>query len=374
MSKKTNGIIFVSDKREEKQFLEFPYDFYKGDNNWVPPLRLMQKDILNRSKNPFYENAEMAMFLAESNGKIAGRIAAIHNRSYNEHSGTNTGFFGFFECIDNQTTANLLFKVAEDWLKLRDVDAIYGPLSPSMMGEIGVLVEGFDLSPMFLMPYNKSHYDKLITQAGYVKEIDLLAYYVTDQATELERSKKAETLVQRRYPQLSVRKMNMRNWKKELITVRDIFNKAWANNWGFAPVSAEEFEFLVSDLRYILDPDFAIVVENDGVPVAFSIGLADINMILKNMNGKLLPFGWWKLLRGIKKLGVMRVPLMGVIPEFHGKGIDGLLNLHTIRNGLAKGFYAAEFSWLLETNIGIINVAERFGAKLTKRYRVYKKQ
>ncbi|MCH8495340.1 MAG: hypothetical protein LAT57_06875, partial [Balneolales bacterium] len=132
MSKKTNGIIFVSDKREEKQFLEFPYDFYKGDNNWVPPLRLMQKDILNRNKNPFYKDAEMAMFLAESNGKIAGRIAAIHNRNYNEHSGTNTGFFGFFECIDNQTTANLLFKVAEDWLKLRDVDAIYGPLSPSM--------------------------------------------------------------------------------------------------------------------------------------------------------------------------------------------------------------------------------------------------
>jgi GNAT superfamily N-acetyltransferase len=374
MPQKTNGVYIVSDKKEYKQFLEFPYTLYKNHPFWVPPLRLLQSDILNQSKNPFYQNAEMAMFLAESDGKLAGRIAAIHNRTYNEYTGTNSGFFGFFECLDNQKAADLLFKVAEDWLRDRGVEQIYGPMSPNMMGEIGVLIEGFELKPMFLMPYNYPYYDQLITNTGYTKHVDLLAYYLTKDASELDRAKKAEELVLRRYPSLSVRKVNLRDWKNELITIREIFNSAWSKNWGFTPISKEEFEFLVSDLRYILDPDLTLVVEDNNKPVAFSIGLPDVNMILGNMNGKLLPTGWYKLLTGIKKCDVLRLALMGILPDYQGKGIDALMNLHSIRNGLAKGYWAAEFSWLLETNAPVINLAERFGSVLTKRYRMYIKQ
>jgi GNAT superfamily N-acetyltransferase len=374
MQLKTNGVVIVTTKKEHKQFLELPYFLYKDNPNWVAPLRLLQSDLLNQKKNPFFKNAEMATFIAESDGKPAGRIAAIHNRTYNDYTGTNSGFFGFFECVDNQKVADLLFKVAEDWLKTRGVEQIFGPMSPNMMGEIGVLIEGFEHRPMFLMPYNFPYYDSLISNAGYSKHVDLLAYYLTKEATELDRAKKAQELVLRRYPSLQVRKVNLKDWKNELIIIREIFNSAWANNWGFTPISKEEFQFLVSDLRYILDPDLSLVVVDGTTPVAFSIGIPDINMILANMEGKLLPFGWFKLLSRLKKLDVLRLALMGILPDYQGRGIDALMNFHTIQNGLAKGYWAAEFSWLLETNTPVINLAERFGSVRTKRYRIYKKQ
>jgi GNAT superfamily N-acetyltransferase len=374
MQLKTNGVSIVTTPKEHKLFVELPYSLYEGISNWVPPLRVFQKDQLNQEKNPFYRNADMATFLAEVDGKPAGRIAAIHNRSYNDYTGTNSGFFGFFECIEDQNVANLLFKVAEDWLRNRKVESIYGPMSPNMMGEIGVLIEGFEHKPTFLMPYNFPYYDRLITEAGYTKHVDLLAYFLTKDSSELDRAKKAEDLVLRRYPSLTVRKVNLKKWKEELVLIRDIFNSAWSKNWGFTPISKDEFEFLVNDLKYILDPDLTLVVQDGDRPVAFSIGLPDINMILSGMNGKLLPLGWYKLLSGIKKIDVLRLALMGIIPEYQGKGIDALMNLNSIRNGIAKGFWAAEFSWLLETNIPVINVCERFGATCTKRYRMYKKQ
>jgi GNAT superfamily N-acetyltransferase len=375
MASPLHGVRIVVSSSDEKEFLNFPYNLYEGDSNWVAPLRLMQKDILSRKKNPFYKNADMALFLADLDGKPAGRIAAIKNNSYNSHTGENAGFFGFFDCIDNQKTADLLFKVASDWLYERGVTEIYGPMSPNMMGEIGTLVDGFERTPMFLMPYNKPYYDKIITAAGFEKHVDLLAYGLNKNTAELARAEKAETLVLRRYPTLTVRKVNLSKWKQEVAIIGDIFNKAWAKNWGFAPFTHEEFEFLVGDMRYILEQDLALVVEDQGVPVAFSVGLPDINLILKKVgNGKLLPTGWYKLLTGIKKIRVMRLLLMGIIPEYQGKGVDALMNLHSIRNGLALGYEEAEFSWLLENNTSVINLAERFGAKLTKRYRMYKKQ
>jgi GNAT superfamily N-acetyltransferase len=374
MQLKTNGVSIVTTKAELKEFIEFPYALYKNHSHWVPPLRILQKDLLNQEKNPFFRNAEMAMFLAESNGKLAGRIAAIHNRTYNEFTGTNSGFFGFFECDDNQKVANLLFKVAEDWLRGKNVENIYGPMSPNMMGEIGVLIEGFDMKPLFMMPYNYPYYDKLISNAGYVKQVDLVAYYITSVYDGIPRANKAENLVLRRYPTLSVRKLDLKRWKHEMGPIREIFNAAWAANWGFAPLSKDEFAYLVTDLRYILNPALAIIVEDQGRPVAFSIGLPDINTLIADLDGKLFPFGWYKLLAGLKKIQTMRLALVGIIPEYQGKGIDALMSLHTVRNGTAVGYNSAEFSWLLETNTPVINVAERFGATFTKRYRMYKKQ
>lgn len=371
----THGVLIVTTREEEKEFLNFPYGLYRDSPNWVAPIRLMQKDVQNVCKNPFYKNADMAMFLAQVDGKPAGRIAAIHNHNYNAHSGETSGFFGFFECIDNQSTANLLFKVATDWLTNRGVTDIYGPMSPNMMGEIGVLVDGFDVSPMFLMPYNYPYYDKLIKGAGFDKHVDLLAYNITKDSTHLSRVEKAESIVMKRYSTLNVRKINLKKWKDEVVIIRDIFNQAWSRNWGFTPLGAEEFEFLVGDMRYLLDTELALVVEDRGKPVAFSVGLPDINIILKQIGtGKLFPTGWYHLLTGIKKIRKLRLLLMGIVPEYQGKGIDALMNLHTIRNGLAKGYTEAEFSWLLETNTSVINLAERFGATITKRYRVYKKQ
>ncbi|KPP95193.1 MAG: hypothetical protein HLUCCA01_04725 [Bacteroidetes bacterium HLUCCA01] len=375
MATTTYGVKLVSSKEDVRNFLEFPYSLYQNSEQWVPHLRLLIKDLIDIKKNPFYKQADTAMFLAEKDGKPAGRIMSIVNNAYNQHAGEKAGFFGFFECIDNQGMADLLFKIAGDWLNERGCEVIYGPMSPNMMGEIGVLVDGFEHSPMFLMPYNDSYYDRLITSAGFQKHVDLLAYYIHKDVTELARAEKAETLVQKRYPGLTIRKINMRKWSDEVVIIREIFNKAWARNWGFAPMSPDEFEFLVGDLRYIVDNDFALVAEDKGRPIAFSVGLPDINRILiKIGNGKLFPTGWYKLLTELKKIKTLRLALMGVLPEYQGKGVDALMNLHTIRNGLAKGYHEAEFSWLLETNTSVINLAERFGAVPTKRYRVYKNQ
>lgn len=316
----------------------------------------------------------MALFLAEFNGKIAGRIAAIHNRTYNSFTETNSGFFGFFECIDNQSVADLLFKVAGDWLKERSVDTIYGPLSPNMMSEVGVLVDGFQFDPAFLMPYNKPYYDKLITNANFSKHVDLLSYRVTSETVSFDRIQRAESIIMKRVPGLSVRPVNLRRFKDEIKVIGDIFNKAWANNWGFAPLTPEEFEYLVKDLKLFIDLDFAHVAEIDGVPVAFCISLPDINIALKKMNGNLLPFGLFKLLYLKPKIRDIRTALMGVIPEFQGKGIDALMYQKSMEGGLKRGFKSSEVGWLLETNTSIINVAERIGGYPEKRYRVYKKQ
>lgn len=369
-----NSVIFVSEKREMKQFIEFPYKHYKGDKHWIAPLKLQQKELLDFDKNPFFKNADVALFLAEFNGKLAGRIAAIHNKVYNSFTSTHSGFFGFFECIDNQSVANQLFKVAEDWLKEKGIEDIYGPLSPNMMAEMGVLVDGFEFDPAFLMPYNKPYYDKLITNAGYDKFIDLLAYRITSETVQLDRAMRAEDIVRRKLPTLKIREVNLRKFKSEIVIIHDIFNKAWAKNWGFSPLTLEEFEYLVKDMKFMVDTDFAHVAEIDNVPVAFSISLPDINVVLKKMDGTLFPTGIFKLLYYKSKIRQVRSALMGVVPEWQGKGIDAVIHQQGIINGLKRGFKNSELSWLLETNVSMINVAERLGAHLEKRYRVYKKQ
>ncbi|HKJ46092.1 MAG TPA: GNAT family N-acetyltransferase [Balneolales bacterium] len=369
-----NGITLVSSKKDEKAFLNFPYQLYAGDKNWIPPLYMDQKTLISTKKNPFYNDADIALFLAQSNGKVAGRIAAIHNKKFNEYHDTNVGFFGFFECIDNQSVANLLFKVASDWLKERNLTGVIGPASPGTMDEIGVLIEGYEYEPSILMPYNKTYYDKLISGAGYQKEMDLLAFRVTKDTVALDRIDRAEAIVKRRLPNLKIREVNLKNFDTEVKIIREIFNKAWAKNWGFTPLSKEEFRHLAKDLKTIVDTDIAHVAEIDGKPVGFSIALPDFNQALKHINGKLLPFGIFKLLYYSRKIDRIRTALMGILPEYQGKGIDALLHREAIRNGLEKGYTSSELGWVLENNVEMVRVAERIGGSVEKVYRMYKKE
>ena len=369
-----NGVSIVSNHTDEKIFREFPYKHYADSEHYVPPLRSMVKDLLSRKKNPFYNNAEIELFIAEKNGEVAGRIAAIHNKTYNDYSETKAGFFGFFECIDDSGVAELLFKVAEDWCRERGLDTIIGPFSPNMMGEVGVLVEGFEFPPLILMPYNKPYYQHLLENSGYEKVVDLLAFRVTTDTVALDRAMRAEEIVRHRNPGLVIRLVNVRKFKHEARIIRDIFNQAWAKNWGFCPFSVEEFDHLARDLKSLIDPQFATIAEINGKPVGFSIGLPNYNQIIKSLNGNLFPFGFIKLMTQSKKLTEGRVALMGVLPEYQGKGIDAVLNQYIIRNGMNRGFVTAEMSWLLETNTSMINVAERTGGAIEKRYRIFKKQ
>lgn len=372
-SQRINGITLATTKKERKLFIDFPYQHYSEDENWIPPLKMEQKKLIDTEKNPFYDNGDIALFLAEQNGKPCGRIAAIQDRRYNEHHNNKTGFFGFFECINDQSVANLLFKVAGDWLKQREHTDVLGPANPSMMDEIGILVDGFEYEPSFMMPYHKPYYDDLITNAGLKKEMDMYAFRVTQATVTLDRIYRAEEIVRRRLPKLKIREVDTQNLDQEVEIVRNIFNQAWSQNWGFIPLSKEELEELAKDLKLILDPKVAHIAEVDGEPVAFSIGLPDLNQALKHMDGTLFPTGIFKLLWHRRNIDQIRTALMGVIPKYQGKGIDALLHKEAIINGKEVGYKSSELSWVLESNKNMIRVAEKIGASIEKTYRMYRK-
>ncbi len=370
----THKISVVTTDKERKEFIKFPYSHYSHNKYWVAPLLMEQKKLINEKKNPFFNNAEIALFTAEYNDEISGRIAAIVDHRYNEFHNTKTGFFGFFESIDNQHTTNLLFKVAEGWLQEKGMKDVLGPANPSMMDEIGILVDGFEKYPAILMPYHKPYYDKLIKSADYEKEMDLLTYLVTQRSVDRERAKRAAKIVRKRLPGIRIRKINLKKIKEEVQIIREIFNEAWKDNWGFIPLSEEEFDVMASDLKTIVDDDFAHIAEIDGTPVAFSVALPDYNQIFRKMNGRLFPFGIFKILWNKRKINKIRTALMGVLPKYQGRGIDVLLHREAIENGLKKDFYSSELGWILENNIEMIRVAERIGATFDKRYRMYSKK
>lgn len=370
----SSSVTVVSSKNERKQFIDFIYTFYKNAEHWIPPLRMDQKKLIDTDKNPFFENAEIELFMAEKDGKLVGRIAAIIDHRFNDYHNTKTGHFGFFECIDHQHTANLLFRVASDWLRDKGMNKVIGPASPSMMDTIGVLIDGFDKDPYIMMPYNFDYYDRLIKSAGFEKEMDMYAYLVDTETVSLDRMNRAMNIVKKRLPNIEIRPVDLMNIKSEIQIIREIFNEAWKKNWGFIPLSEAEFDAVAKDLKFIIDTDYAHIAEMNGKPVGFSIGIPNINEILKTMNGKLFPLGIFKLLWNKKKLHTMRTALMGVIPEHQGKGIDALLHHRSIQNGLkGENKTESEMSWILESNPEMIRVAERIGGKLDKTYRMYSK-
>ena len=373
-TQRINGITLATTKSERKQFLDFPYEHYKGDEHWIAPLKMEQKKLIDTENNPFYNNGDIALFLAEQDGELCGRIAAIQDRRYNEHHNNKTGFFGFFECINDQSVANLLFKVARDWLEQRGHTDILGPANPSMMDEIGILVDGFEYEPSFMMPYHKPYYANLISNAGLKKEMDMYAFRVTQASVTLDRIYRAEEIVRRRLPKLKIREIDTKNLDQEVEIVRNIFNQAWSQNWGFIPLSKKELEELAKDLKLILDPKVAHVAEVDGEPVAFSIALPDLNQALKHTDGTLFPTGIFKLLWHRRNINQIRTALMGVIPKYQGKGIDALLHKEAIINGREVGYNSSELSWVLESNKNMIRVAEKIGASIEKTYRMYTKE
>lgn len=367
----TNEVTIVSTQQEKKSFLRFPYHHYEEDPYWVPPLMMDQKKLLNKKKNPFYNQGEIVQFLAERNGIPSGRLAAIIDHRYNEYHNTLTGFFGFYESIDSQDTTDLLFRVAFDWLRDQGMKTVLGPANPGMMDEIGILVEGFESYPYILMPWNKPYYDSLLKGTGFSKATDLYAYEVTQDSVNRERMHRAVEIVKKRMPDLHIRELNMRNLKSELVHIRHIFNESWKDNWGFVPITEEEFQAVASDLKMIVDTKVAHIAELNGQPVAFSIALPDYNQVFRKMDGTLFPTGLFKLLYHRRHINRIRTALMGVLPEYRGRGIDALLHQKAIQNGREVGYYASELSWILESNVEMIRVAEKIGGYKSKTYRMY---
>ena len=359
------------------QFIKMQWGIYKDDPNWVPPLIMDRKKLLDKNKNPFFQHAEMELFLAYKDGNIAGRIAAITNENHNKFHEDNLGFFGFFESIDDVEVSNKLFETAESWIKEKGKDGILGPMNPSSNDELGLLVDGFDSPPYVLMCHNPEYYGKLIEKAGYDKAKDLFAWYIDSETASKNISEKMFRVAEKSAEKygLNVRTINFKNMDEEVKNLREVYNNAWSKNWGFVPMTDEEFNHLAADMKQVADPDFIFIVEKDGRPIGFSLTLPNLNEVLiKIKNGKLFPTGLFKLLFGLKKVKTVRVITLGIVKEYQFGGFSSIMILKSIKTALDKGLQGGEMSWILEDNHAMNSPIESLGSKKHKTYRIYQKQ
>ncbi len=366
----------VTSQSDTNDFIDAQWLFYKNDPNFVPPLKMDRRKLLNKKVNPFYKHAEMELFLAERNGAVVGRIGAIVNWNHNKTHNDSVGFFGFFECEDNQETANALFESAAQFLRRYDMTAMRGPLNPSMNDESGLLVEGFDSPPVVLMTYNPPYYADLIEKAGLAKVKDLLAYHLHNEHYLSDKLQRLTNIVRERN-HVTVRSVNFKNKQQffnDVNTLKTIYNAAWEPNWGFVKMTDEEFDFLANDLKQIADPDFTLILEIKGKPVGFALGLPDINQcLIHNKKGGILG-GIWHLLTKKKQITYTRIIVLGVLPEYQKTGVDAVLYWDLGDKARKKGRPYGEASWILEDNV-MMNRAltTTMLGKVYKKYRLYEK-
>jgi GNAT superfamily N-acetyltransferase len=364
----------ISDAHGLDQFIHFPWKVYAGNPNWVPPLLSDVKFILS-DKNPFFQHAEAAYFLARENGEVVGRIAAIIDRNHIAIHNEQAGFFGFFECLPIPAIAEQLLNATSLWLKERNMEIMRGPMNPSTNDECGFLLEGFDSPPMVMMTYTPPYYLEYMELCGLSKAKDMYAYLViVNDVAVVERLERLSEGVHKRIPKLTVRAADMKQFDRELMIVKDIYNSAWSKNWGFVPMTNEEIDSMAKRLKPLIVPELLIIAEVDNKPAAFFMVVPDYNQVLQKLNGRLLPFGIFKFLWYARKISDIRGITLGVKEEYRRKGIEGLLYLESFRAARRRGYQRAEMSWILEDNIRVQKGCELMGGKLYKKYRIYEKR
>lgn len=386
MSKKSsqNGVISVTpieDKASLERFIRYPWALYESDPNWVPPLLMERHDHFNQKKNPYFANAEVSYWLAWRDGRCVGRVSAQIDQNHLRIHKDATGHFGFLEAEDDGEIFAALLDTAEDWLKERGMKRIAGPFNFSINDECGQLVDGFDTPPALMMGHGFPYADRRIVARKYSKAKDLIAY---SYALNHPLPKPAVAIVDKvkREGGLELRKLNKKNFKADLAVVLDIFNDAWADNWGFVPFSETEINYVAANLKPLIVEDLVWIAEINGKPAAMAVALPDLNEVLPALNGRLLPFGWVKLLSRMLKVksgGFRngRMPLMGVRREYQSSIIGAALAYAVIdavrENGHRMGFESAELSWILEDNMPMRRMIEAVGGKPYKTYRIYEK-
>jgi GNAT superfamily N-acetyltransferase len=363
----------VSSRRERETFVRLPWRIYRGDPHWVPPLLKSEREFLDRGRNPFFDHAEAELFLAGRGDEPLGRIAAVHNRAHNEIHGDRVGFFGLFECVDDVDTARALFEAVSRWLARRGLDTARGPMNLSINDSCGVLVRGFDGPPFVLMPYNPSYYERLLEAGGFAKAKDILAYHFAESDVSFERIERAHALLARRNgnTSLRVRALDRRRWNGEIAVLHSLFNRSWEKNWSFVPFSEREFEHLAASMKPVVDADLVGILEVQDEPAGFGIALPDANLALREANGRLLPFGFAKVALARRRVKRVRVPLLGIVPEFRGRGYDVLIYEYLARTAFKKGYEGGETSWVLEDNVRMRRGIENLGGRLHRVYRLY---
>jgi len=344
---------------------------------WAPPLKHDVRALLSKTKNPFFQHAEAEYFLAERDGDVIGRIAAISNRLHNETHDDRVGFFGFFECRDDPDAAGALFAAAAEWLRARQHDVMRGPASFSVNDECGLLVEGFDTPPTLMSPHNPRYYAALVEGAGFTTAKDLLMYDRGEPdgltPTPLpERLSRAITTITKRQG-ITIRPLNMKDFANEVELVKRLYNQAWEKNWGFVPMTDAEIDHLAAQFKPVVVPDLVPFVEKDGEVIGFGLALPDLNVVFRsNRSGRLFPTAL-KLLWQLKteRIHRLRVLLLGIVPEFRGKGVDAVLYHWIWTKGHEHQIRWGEAGWILEDNPAMRHSAEKVGFRHYKTYRLY---
>ncbi|MBI5326324.1 MAG: hypothetical protein HZB41_13805 [Ignavibacteriae bacterium] len=366
----------VQDKKSLLKFVKSQWKFYQNNRNWVPPLISERMKILDVNKNPFYKHSKIKLFLAESNEGVIGRIAAIVNENHNITHNDKVGFFGFFECINNQETADALFAEAGKWLIAQGMNVMRGPMNPSTNDDLGCLIKGYEYPPVIMMPYNPEYYSELIEKAGFAKSKDLFAYKLKIENFVTDKMKRLQNSLRERY-KITIREVNFKRksqFQKDVNTIKDIYNKAWEPNWGFVKMTDEEFDFMANDLKQVADPKLAMIAESDGKIAGFALALPDINQsLIYNKNGHLLP-ALWHLLTKKKKIDTVRIIVLGVLPEYQKTGIDSILYYEFLERGTNSYYRLGEAGWILEDNMMMNRgLTTTMNGENYKTYRIYDK-
>jgi GNAT superfamily N-acetyltransferase len=364
----------VASWRDRRHFQRLPWSIYAGDHNWVPPVLAQERTMLGWGHHPFFDNAEIVTLLAEREGRAAGRLAVfinhVHNRKYNEQR----GFFGFFECVDDAAVAGKLFEAGQDWLRQRGMTAMRGPINPSLNYTCGLLIDGFDSPPCFLMTYNRPYYAALLEACGFAKAQDLYAYEMdTKQLQVMVDRYKPAVLSMLNRPDMVIRSGDPAKLQQEIETYLDIYNRSLDGTWGFTPLQPQEAHHIASELRHLIEPRFTAFAEIDGQPIGAVIALLDYNQILRKLNGRLFPFGIVRLMTGRRKITTVRTMAMTMVPGYQNAGLSVVLIDHLTGPAAKWGIKRWELSWVLESNNRSRGTLERAGMKRTKTYRIYDK-
>lgn len=365
----------VDSRRDRREFIELPFRLHASSAQWVPPLRLERRLFLSPRFNAFFEHGEAQLLLAERDGRVVGRVSAHIDRAYNDHHGAAWGWFGFFEVEQDQEAAEALLAAAEAWLRERGMERMVGPADFTMLDESGIVIEGHERAPMARQPWHPPYYQRLVEAAGMVKAIDLYMW-------ELEISDREKMLpvmfelaaAAREQHGVTLRKMSRRRLRAELDLFGELYNAAWKRNWGFVPLSKADLDHYAQELQLVYAREWFMVAEKDGVPIGIAITVPDVNQVLRRMNGRLLPLGWWRFLRKARTIDRVRVGFLGVRPEFQHTGVAALLYVEhfdqSAAHPLIKG---GEMGWILETNDAMNRGMEAMNGRIVKRYRVYER-
>lgn len=375
-------IVEATTPKQRTEFIHFQWVPYKDNPYWVPPLVSDRQKFLDKSKHPFHQHSEVALFLARRDEHTVGTIAAIINNRHNETHNENIGFFGLFECIEDYDVAEKLLSTARDWVKARGKSTLRGPANYSVNEEIGLLVDAFDAPPVILMTYNPRYYKDFIERFGFVKAMDLLAYFLdATKASDVEnplgsRLVRVAKKLQKR-GKITIRQTNMKDFDREAEIIKKLYREAWDKNWGNVPMTDDEMHHLASDLKQLADPDFVLIVEIAGEPVGLALCLPDLNRPLRLAYPNPRTPEWWTLIKFLyhwkvrKDVNMVRVLLLGVLKKYRQRGIEAMLYMEIGRISLEKGIHEGEMSWILETNDLMRRGIEDMGGYVYKTYRLY---